>query len=589
MLRALAVLLLAPFASAQQPFPGLLARFAGHDVDADGTAEIRRLETIGGAGEATAPRVIVFVEQRLLTPRAGVDEAAIVALRERLQRFAADLAAGGRRCELVGAEVYSGPRHQDGRIVLALRRVLQAARAAGPLQGAILVGHFPDALLLRTCNWRRGDDVELVGRDGEKRAFHGYLRAVPENVAWKCDLVLADLDGDWEGRYFEAATELPRIQVAFDGPVPEGGGPFLAADVRTSRFVDAFHLADGRVHVDVEAGASTVDDATRDEECTDADRRAANPLALPEIAVSRIDARGVAWSPRPRFVGGEGAPQRVALADGEKAPGWDAVWQPDPALELQLLMQYFDRNHAFRTQPPDAAADKPASVAWGLGSGMRSTRGAKAVWRDFDEPGYDVKEHVDLLALLAWWQRPALLRTLRAHSDPFTAVFAKTDGKALDAAVGSPWNFAARGAAMVPSLAAEARGGRADFFFYRSLWANQLPSPQPYVMVHTGCEAISPHGATSLRYDDPGYGVRQHAEAILFYTPCVAMIGRAKVFYDEPRGFCEALAAGGTVGDAWRRYFELEAASSWGQAGGDIGRKRSYFWSLLGDFTLRLP
>ncbi len=589
MLRALTVLLLAAFVSAQQPFPELLAKFAGHDVDADGTAEIRRLETIGGAGDATAPRVVVFVEPRLLTAREGVDPAAIVALRERLQRFAADIAAGGCRCELVGAEVYSGPRHQDGRIVLALRHVLQAARAAGPLQGAILVGHFPDALLLRTCSWRRGDDVELTDRTGAKRTFHGYLRAVPENVAWKCDLVLADLDGAWEGRYFEAATELPRIQVAFDGAVPEGGGPFLAADVRTSRFVDAFHLADGRVHVDVEACTASIDDATRDEECTAADRQATNALALPEITVSRIDARGVAWSPMPRFVGAEGAPQRVALAEGEQAPNWDAMWQPDPALELRLLTEYFDRNHAFRTTPPDAAADKPASVSWGLGSGMREVRSAKAAWRDFDAVGYDVRENVDLLALLSWWQQPALLRTLRAHSDPFTAVFAKTDGKKLDAAIGTPWNFAARGGAMVPSLAAGARDGRADFFFYRSLWGNHLPSPQPYVMVHTGCEAISPYGATSLRYDDARYAVRQHAEAILFYTPCVAMIGRAKVFYDEPRGFCEALAGGGTVGDAWRRYFELEVASTWGQAGGDIGRKRSYFWSLLGDFTLRLP
>jgi hypothetical protein len=25
------------------------------------------------------------------------------------------------------------------------------------------------------------------------------------------------------------------------------------------------------------------------------------------------------------------------------------------------------------------------------------------------------------------------------------------------------------------------------------------------------------------------------------------------------------------------------------EAGGDIGRKRALFWSLLGDFTLRLP
>lgn len=589
MLRSLAVLLLSVAAAAQQPFAALIAGFAGHDVDGDGTAEIRRIEPFGSAGESSLPRVVVFVERRLSTPRAGVEAAAIAALRERLRRFAADIAASGRRVELLDIEVYSGQRHQDGRIVLALRRVLQAIAAQGSLEGAMLVGHFPDALLLRTCNWRRGDAIELIDRSGEKRKFDGYLRAVPENVAWKCDLVLADLDGDWEGRYFEAERQLPSTLLAFEGGVPAGGGTYLAAQMSSRSFVDAFHLDDGAVTVDVEQGAAKIDDGARDHECTDADRAAQNPLALPEIAVSRIDARGVAWSPAPRFLDERGQPRRVDFADGEAMPEWHEVFVPDAALELQLLVEYFDRNHTFRTTPLLPAADKPASLAWELGSGMGSCRRAKATWRDFAEDGYDVDKRVDLLAALAWWQRPAVLRTLRAHSDPFFAAFAKTDRAALDAAVGVPWSFTARKRALVPSLAAACGNGRADFFFYRSLWANQLPAPQPYLMVHTGCEAISPHGATNLRHDDVRYGMRQHAEAILFYTPCVALIGRAKVFYDEPRGFCEVLAEGGTVGAAWRRYFALEAASKWSQAGGDIGRKRSYFWSLLGDFTVKLP
>lgn len=67
-------------------------------------------------------------------------------------------------------------------------------------------------------------------------------------------------------------------------------------------------------------------------------------------------------------------------------------------------------------------------------------------------------------------------------------------------------------------------------------------------------------------------------------------MGRAKVFYDEPAGFCPTLARGGTFGEAWQQYFHLEAdAESWAEVGGDIGRKRSYFWSLLGDWTLTLP
>src|SRR5690606_13034154 len=122
---------------------------------------------------------------------------------------------------------------------LALRRLLQAFRESGPLRGAILVGHFPDALLLRTCNWRRGDSVRLTGLSGVEQEFSGYLRAVPENVAWKCDLVLADLDGGWEGLYFEPELELPSLLAAFDGGgVPDGGGAALAWRVGSLRFRD---------------------------------------------------------------------------------------------------------------------------------------------------------------------------------------------------------------------------------------------------------------------------------------------------------------------------------------------------------------
>ncbi len=68
------------------------------------------------------------------------------------------------------------------------------------------------------------------------------------------------------------------------------------------------------------------------------------------------------------------------------------------------------------------------------------------------------------------------------------------------------------------------------------------------------------------------------------------MVGRAKVFYDEPRGFCAALGEGRTFGAAWQRYFAIESvATDWREVGDDIGRKRSYFWSIVGDWTLRLP
>ena len=75
----------------------------------------------------------------------------------------------------------------------------------------------------------------------------------------------------------------------------------------------------------------------------------------------------------------------------------------------------------------------------------------------------------------------------------------------------------------------------------------------------------------------------------MFFGGGLALVGRAKVFYDEPLGFSQVLATGGTIGGAWAQYFQIESnASTWSKAGGDIGRKRSYFWSVLGDCTLRL-
>lgn len=583
-----------PAVEAQEPAAPAdpLVRFSPHDVDGDGVAEIRALRWFGEVGGARAPLVVVFVEERLLRAREGVDPLRTSQLRQRLDRFAADLATDGFRARLVATELHAGERHQDGKTVLALRRVLQACRAGRELAGAILVGHFPDALLLRTCNWRRSDAVELRDADGKPVALPDgtpWLRRVTELVAHRCDLVLADLDGDWEGRYREERTEYPGILAAFGGPVPDGGGECTAWRPVAHAYADAFHLDDGAVTFDPATRRLAIDDGSRDRECTAADRALGNPLAQPEIAVSRLDARGIALRPIARLLDENGRPRAATFADGEAMPAWHDVFEPDPELELRLLCEYLDRNHRWRTTPRPPAHDKPASIGHGLPSGMRELRRTFAAWSGFDEAGHDL-EGADLCALVEWLRRPAVLRTLRAHSDGRHAAFAATDAGRLEALVGgAPWSFTARGRALVPSLHACAHRGAADWFLYHTLWRERALPDVPYLLVHTGCEAISPPGADRLPYDHPHYGRRGQAEALLFFTPCLALVGRAKVFYDEPRGFCRALGAGATFGDAWRRYFAIEAAAQgWNEVGGDIGRKRAAFWSLLGDFTLRL-
>ena len=563
------------------------------DVDGDGEAELRSVRVVSEHGKRSHPIVLVLVEQRLLTPRAGVADAELAGLSSRLMRFGRDLAAA-RYCAIVaGVEVQSGPRHQDGLSLLGLRRLLQATAKDRKLAGVVLVGHFPDAMLVRTCNWRRGGAIELPGRDGLEQKFGKdtrRLRRVPEVVAHKCDLVLADLDGNWEQLYLRGPAKLQRVEAVFrDVKGLESGGPCAALSVRHQEFTDVFHVSDGAVRANTKSFLLSIDDTRRDHECSKQDRAAANSIARPELAISRIDARGVAWNPKESFLDANGRPRAVAFAKGSKPPKWDRVWVPDPGLELRLLCEYFDRNHRYRTRGARPIARKPASIAWGLPSGMRSVRQGHASWAGFDEPGYDVVERVDLLQLLAWLQRPALLRTVRAHSSSSDAAFAETDSAELARAVGGvPWSFTREGHSLVPSLHSACHRGRANFFFYRTVWANGVLPGDPYFLIHTGCEALTPPGHEHS-YEDPRYGARQHAESMLFYTPCLAIVGRAKVFYDEPRGFSEILRRGGNFGDAWREYFAREAAAeSWKKVGGDIGRKRSYFWSLLGDWTLGL-
>lgn len=590
--------------AAQSPLAEVVKQFAPFDLDGDGRAEVVSLRTLAEAGDAQAPLVVVLVEERLLvdeTPDAR-SRVALEPLRLRVQRFGEDIAAEGHHTLVVAATVHAGPPHQDGRTVLALRRLFQRLHATLPMAGAVLVGHFPDAQLVRTCNWRRNETLELPGKDGKPLRFtvaKTNVRCVPEIVAHRGDVVLADLDGDWERVYVPGPATLKSAWAVFGDTVPDAGGPCVALQEGELAVTDVFHVRDGAAIADRDAFTLHLDANDRDHECSAADRARGNALALPDIAVSRIDARGVAWSPEAsafatvpedghEFRSGFRLVSRPAPRHGvDGKPAVPVAWQADARLEQRLLLDYFERNHAFREKGVAADHRRPASIAHGLGSGMDALRTADPAWRGFAEPGYDV-DGPDLLAVARWLQQPAVLRTMRMHSDPWGGAFATTDVDALTKELGAPLHWVKDGEQFVPSWR-DHRGGRADYTFYRALHDQQPRQDQPFLLIHTGCEALSPPHA-DRPYDDPAYGKFAHAESILFFTGCLAMVGRAKVFYDEPRGFCAALGEGQTFGAAWQRYFAIEsAAKDWREVGEDIGRKRAYFWSIVGDWTLRLP
>ena len=609
----------APAFGAQEPLPSglaeLCAEFSGFDQNADGQPEITRLRvrseasrTLSQASASTpAPRVLILAEARLLASEPNAASAA--SLGPELERMVADLHKDGWSAALIEVELPASQAHRDGRVLLGLREFLRAAAKAEELDGVILVGRFPDAFLVRTVNWRKNESLTLHKGTPEQRTWKQtrFVRRVPEPVAHRCDIVLADLDGNWEEMYIEPRVQLPATYAVFEGAIPANGGLAVDLQVSSVAFEDCFHLPDGRLevaHTEVDGETQYwvgLHDRDADLECAQSDSEFINRIAQPEIFVSRIDAHGIALSPNPTILDmhgkglldENGKPQSLEFADAKSVPSWNSsIWSFDPQLERALLRDYFDRNHAYRSGAAELAF-RPASIACDLGSGYQVMKAAAPEWKSLNEKSADLRGKPTLVDFVDWLQLPAVLRTVRAHSDPWGSVFGKAPAAELDALFasterGAPLSWTPQGTQLVPSLHKAAGGGKLDFFLLRSLWQSGLVSAQSALYLHTGCHGISPPGAATRAFDHPSYGQRGGGESLLFYGRGLAMLGRAKVFYDEPRGFAQELAAGRTIGHAWARYFDAEARVSWAKAGGDIGRKRAYFWSVLGDWTLRL-
>ena len=590
----------------------LCRRLSGLDLNADGTLEIESLQLrddLHADSERPGRLVIMLVEARLLEDLNTGEDRLAPDLRPALKTWCRDLQLEGWRARVMAVRLHASSRHQDGRTLLALREVLRAVRGLDPsLSGVVLLGRFPDAFLVRTVNWRKRTPLKLATGTPRERHYEkpvDYLRVVPEPVADRCDLVLSDLDGRWETLYVEGRERIPSLLAVHPGGVPAAGGITDAYQRGGRVFEDFFHLRDGRLEVrevvgekDRVTGLHVVPlDAYRDRECSEADLQQPNPMARPDIVVSRIDASGVALRPRSRmpgasgpFLDSSGKPAVVRFEGDQPLPHWSRdLWEPDPLMERTLLLEFLTRNHRFRRGELEVSF-RPASFACDLGSGYAVARRASTRWQSEAREDLDVKGRPSLLDFVTWLRRPAVMRTLRAHSDPWGSKLAVADVEALERACAGPiWCWSPQGRELVPSLRAAAGKGKLDFFLYQTLWRNRVLPDHASFWLHTGCDSITPPAAARLPYNHPRYGRRQGAESLLFFANGLALVGRAKVFYDEPRGFCEELARGRTFGEAWRRYFEIEsAATSFKQVGGRIGRKRAYFWSVIGDWTLRL-
>jgi len=69
------------------------------------------------------------------------------------------------------------------------------------------------------------------------------------------------------------------------------------------------------------------------------------------------------------------------------------------------------------------------------------------------------------------------------------------------------------------------------------------------------------------------------AEALLLFGNVLALVARAKMYYDELQGLVEASRDGAKFGDARSRYFQIESRA---KSPGEIGRKRTFLLERAG-------
>lgn len=569
--------------------------YSPHDRDGDGAPEIaslRKLFSVRGSGREA---VLVLVEERVARKptQDGWDD-----VLPSVRTFAEDLAREGAHVMVLSVVLYGGPRHQDGLIVLALRDVLRHVYRRAPfLTAVVLVGNFPNAFIVRQYYWPREDGLVLFPGTAMERKWPAvrHVRSIAEPVASPADIVLADLDGYWDRAYRRGPERLGGLLAAFpDDPRREVTDAFQHT---ADRYEDFFLVQDGTWEEEVLPGGKRrfTFPGEPNDECTEADRAQVNVLARPEIAVGRINAYHVALEPNPdiRGVHGEGLldadgrPQVVEFADAASVPSTEQIWVHSERLERRLLVEYFARNHAYR-MGLNSYAWQPASITTEWGSSVPDMKAAVPGWREAAAAGLDVRgPHVTALGFVSWLMKPALARAIKAHAGPTGFGFEPpANPEAYEGLVGPVWWWHRVENRLVQTL--KPQGGWINYGVLRSLYENRRLSGAPALYLHTGCEAMTPPRYEREPYSSPTHGLFQIAETLLMFGDGLALVGRGKVFYDEPRELWKAMGEGGTFGDAWRRYFTVEGADA-ELAKDGIGRKRAYFWSMIGDCTLRLP
>lgn len=316
----------------------------------------------------------------------------------------------------------------------------------------------------------------------------------------------------------------------------------------------------------------------KDPEVGNQDKLKPNPIATAKICVSRINARSIAVQP-PGYAAAldvHGKPQTSMI-------GFEAEeWEHSPDLERTLLIDYFDRNHAFRSGRFSNLPFNISIIESGLGTvaAEQGLAGWNHTWTKV--------ENATLLDFTRWLKQPIMFRVIAAHADAGSTFLRQNDQDATlveGECGGHPWRWINQNGQYIPSFSGHYTG---DLHLYRTLWENkQLSHLCPSLLLHVGCDVYCVNHEY-LPYSDPRYGTFQNAESLLFYANQLAVLCHAGWWNHGPSGFGEkfGLTAEATFGDGWRAFHE-----KWAQDATLIQqfaeRKRSYEWGIVGDWTLQ--
>jgi hypothetical protein len=598
-------------------FADIVAKYQKYSLDGTGSA-VQELESLqflwldnpsfDKPDEMVDPAkklVVIIVEARLLedfNPHRYTNSDFFA----RLLIFKYDLLREGSQTKFLKLKAYSGSIHQDGKTLLAMREFFREVRNTyKQFEGVILIGSFPEAMIVRT--WLRPETYGFDMRNDSGTVIASF----PEGTkayhvgcgihAYRSEIVLADLDGNWRDLYNQSGT----VQSGIFIPDTErsAAGNMVRVTSKKNRYVvnhtayqDFFWIKDDDWCIESQESDSVLllinasqANATFSAKCQlnpelcAADKAVPNAIAQPDIFVSRINARHIAANPDSRLLDNNKKPKRIPASPSIKTNIFD--WHFDADLERTLLIDYFDRNHAFRMGRFSNQGMRISKIEYELGL-FAVNRGLDGVIATSEETG-----NASLLDFVKWLKKSALLRGIGAHTSGRSACMTvfRDDKKYADIEVETgnhPWRWIEKDGEFIPSFEGH---NTADLNLYRTIWENKsLRDLCPSTFLHVGCDANTPDGADNKPYSAPGYGACQSAEGVLFYLNGLAIMSRSKMFYDGPSGFGKGLGASDAahVGDGWKEHFRTEAVDT-GLAENSTDRKRSSFWSVIGDWTVR--